>query len=779
MAESVSGGGFLDHCDDGSEVADREKASIFGEFAGSHAVWSANGCKPKASRRSTEAAASALETCSRGVAGGALRGASVLGTAGAVHIGPATCACVSGRGVALAAPSLPLAVGAVGRPDVFCANGVGASWEAAEGGSVVSGDTIVRAPSPNACLCTASAASGSLTDASGSDSTAAGAPAVDAATSFPSDVASPSAKQTRPVFAGHTSIDEACRLNRECSADPSSKCPNPAVEESNTCIGHDATSSRAPYDSGGSLGACQMAEKRLCSFPEWLCSLTASKEGAPKGAAPEEARACAQGEEAEYAAAAPAAAAGAASDISASQQGVASSPFLADMPALKAELGLVHVAAESVAAEVEDACSLKESHVSCSDSRSALGQSLNEADQVSDLHSGASRARNLLQQLKERAAGAARLPCLSVPAADLSLLWKATSFERQDTEDFQRQEGSTVPVAATTRQEVFQAQESHPCGVAAAAALAAAAAARAQRAMEPQLRTVWNTLRKTVADSSQSSIQAVQRAAGSAISATGAGDRALGVLAFPLFSACTTPPAGGQGNGETASQGGEGSDAGEYAGESSERSIKVDGNASEEMASAEQVNDADATSQGLLGGLHRRQQVIAEELRKRSTNLLQHSVALGASSTLSEARYHLAEIVDTGGPEVSGMWAGVKVGLGIATLASGHLLLGGAMVAMATGSLGSVALWCRHRHEVYEMMRGDTPSPSEQQATSGESGGNVLPLGSLTPTGSLPCGPEMLLPGSIASLGASTPEGAWCADEATAGLVRDGLEQAL
>lgn len=127
--------------------------------------------------------------------------------------------------------------------------------------------------------------------------------------------------------------------------------------------------------------------------------------------------------------------------------------------------------------------------------------------------------------------------------------------------------------------------------------------------------------------------------------------------------------------------------------------------------------------------------------------------------------------------QVSGMWAGVKVGLGIATLASGHLLLGGAMVAMATGSLGSAALWCRHRQEVYEMMRGDAPSPSEQQATSGESEGSALPVGSPIPTDSLPRGPETLLPGSTSSLGTSIPQEALCADEPTCGLVRNDVEE--
>lgn len=64
------------------------------------------------------------------------------------------------------------------------------------------------------------------------------------------------------------------------------------------------------------------------------------------------------------------------------------------------------------------------------------------------------------------------------------------------------------------------------------------------------------------------------------------------------------------------------------------------------------------------------------------------------------------------------MWAGVKVGLGIATLASGHLILGGAMVAVATSSLGSALLWGRHRQEVYEIMRGDYPEGGERYQSS-------------------------------------------------------------
>lgn len=150
----------------------------------------------------------------------------------------------------------------------------------------------------------------------------------------------------------------------------------------------------------------------------------------------------------------------------------------------------------------------------------------------------------------------------------------------------------------------------------------------------------------------------------------------------------------------------------------------------EQQTASESANTGAAPA-GLLLELQRRQHAIAEELRQRSSNLLQHSVALTTSSSLSEARYHLAEIVDTGGPEVSGVWAGFKVGLGIVTLASGHLLLGGAMVAVATGSLGSAVFWGRHRQEFYELMRGgfrenneefQTSQASEHGATAGPSG---------------------------------------------------------
>lgn len=654
MAESFGGGGFLDHCEDGNEVANREKASTSDEFPESHATWSADGCTLKASCRSTDSTASALETCSRGVANGAFCGASIVETVGPEHISPATCACVSGCDVALAASSLPSAVAAVDLPNTVCAAGGGASGEAAARGPVVSGGTIVHAASPNKCLSTACAASRSLTDVSTSDITAANAPLIDARILSPSQITSPPAKQTRPLSVGPTFTDKASTLNREYSADLCNKCAKPAAKEPNTPFEADATLPRAPYGNGGSLGAGQMLESRLYRFSEFLCSLTARRKGTREATAHNEAAMEARCEIAKGAATAPAAATDGAPDVSASQQGVASSQLLATGAAPQAKLGFAHVAAESVAAEVEDACSLKEPSVTCTDSGSVLRQSLNEGDEASVGFSGASKTRSLLQQLKERGAHAARISLLSISAADLSMLWKAaTSFDGQDAEDLQRQEGSTVSAAAASRQELLQEQGNHLCGAAAAAALAATAA-RAQRAMEPQIRTVWNILRRIVADSSHASLQAVQRAASSANSATGAGDRASGVLAFPLFNACSTSPAGGQRNNETLPQVEEKYDAREYVGELSERSTKVDKNSSEEMASVEELNDADATSQGLLGGLHRRQQVIAEELKKRSTNLVQHSVALGASSTLSEARYHLAEIVDTGGPEVCG-----------------------------------------------------------------------------------------------------------------------------
>ncbi|CDI74323.1 hypothetical protein, conserved [Eimeria praecox] len=251
---------------------------------------------------------------------------------------------------------------------------------------------------------------------------------------------------------------------------------------------------------------------------------------------------------------------------------------------------------------------------------------------------------------------------------------------------------------------------------------APAAAGRLQQGQH-QKQKLWASLRSVLATSSRRSVDAVQKAATAAASAAGAATRALDGMVVPLLGNCMHPTT--QVHADSQQAGLEEKDCPKRAEgeEVGQEGLRADGEGGEQ-SQPDQLNSgaSQTNSRGLLTELQRRQQALAEAVRNRSTNFLQHSVALTASSTLSEARYHLAEIVDTGGPEVSGVWAGVKVGLGIATLASGHLILGGAMVAVATSSLGSALLWGRHRQEVYEIMRGDYVGDADpSQAAEGSS----------------------------------------------------------
>ncbi|CDJ53329.1 hypothetical protein, conserved [Eimeria brunetti] len=236
---------------------------------------------------------------------------------------------------------------------------------------------------------------------------------------------------------------------------------------------------------------------------------------------------------------------------------------------------------------------------------------------------------------------------------------------------------------------------------------------------QQQKRRLWGFLGSTLASSSRRSVDVVQQAATTAVSAAGAASRALDGLVVPLFGTCMQPTTHLRADSGQTSEGTNTPETAEGEDEGPGNLLSVEG---EEGGSSQTdpltTDSSETSSPGLLSELQRRQRALAEAVRSRSTNFLQHSVALTASSTLSEARYHLAEIVDTGGPEVSGVWAGVKVGLGIATLASGHLILGGAMVAVATSSLGSALLWGRHRQEVYEIMRGDYVEGEAPQASS-------------------------------------------------------------
>lgn len=332
-----------------------------------------------------------------------------------------------------------------------------------------------------------------------------------------------------------------------------------------------------------------------------------------------------------------------------------------------------------------------------------------------------SEAEELLQLLQERAARAGGLSDCCCPAQDAETGGsRAAAADPRDAQglllQLTRLQEATDAVVAAGREALEREQEGLDDGSSEAAA--AATIARAQRVLQQQKQTVWTSLLGSIAESSRRSVEAVQRAAGTAVA--GAADRALDSLVLPLIGACRAPTTHLHEGDDYLPP-----DVVFAEGGNDEENVQTRTRSSEQVEPLPEVTNPEPAPQGLLLELQRRQHAIAEELRQRSNNLLQHSRGLTTSSTLSEARYHLAEIVDTGGPEVSGVWAGFKVGVGIFILASGHLLLGGAMVAAATGSLGSAIMWGRHRQLFYEMMRGEfrgNEQESEPPANSDASG---------------------------------------------------------
>lgn len=155
----------------------------------------------------------------------------------------------------------------------------------------------------------------------------------------------------------------------------------------------------------------------------------------------------------------------------------------------------------------------------------------------------------------------------------------------------------------------------------------------------------WQALITTLSHSSRRPAAVVEQATNLAISAARAADRAFDALVAPVFSACKFPSEHGVDSGENWSE--------EQLPETAE-SPELRGTAGAAAEAGQLVRQSTRRQlQEMLATVQQRQQEISEELKRRSINVLEHSVALTTSSSISEARYHLAEIADTGGPEVS------------------------------------------------------------------------------------------------------------------------------
>ncbi|CBZ53060.1 conserved hypothetical protein [Neospora caninum Liverpool] len=122
-------------------------------------------------------------------------------------------------------------------------------------------------------------------------------------------------------------------------------------------------------------------------------------------------------------------------------------------------------------------------------------------------------------------------------------------------------------------------------------------------------------------------------------------------------------------------------------------------------------------SRGAIAELRER---LRDSLKDKSTRARRHFRGFRRAVRARDfqaVRRELADLAEVGGPEVSGIWASVKVGIGLATLASGHTIMGGIMLAMATSAVGSAVLWGRHRDQFRRWMAGEEPDEGEQRSS--------------------------------------------------------------
>ncbi|KAL8448326.1 hypothetical protein Emed_003856 [Eimeria media] len=111
-----------------------------------------------------------------------------------------------------------------------------------------------------------------------------------------------------------------------------------------------------------------------------------------------------------------------------------------------------------------------------------------------------------------------------------------------------------------------------------------------------------------------------------------------------------------------------------------------------------QANAEEACAlQELVNYLQRMQDSVTDDVEVLCRGVATHCAGAAAASSLSELQDHLNELVQLSGPEVSCAWSTVKVGLGVASVLSGNLIIGSCMVALAVGSLGTSIIWKVHR----------------------------------------------------------------------------------
>ncbi|KAL8275032.1 hypothetical protein Esti_001088 [Eimeria stiedai] len=112
---------------------------------------------------------------------------------------------------------------------------------------------------------------------------------------------------------------------------------------------------------------------------------------------------------------------------------------------------------------------------------------------------------------------------------------------------------------------------------------------------------------------------------------------------------------------------------------------------------AQAIADEACALQKLVDCLQHMQSSVTDDVEVLCRGIATHCAGAAAASSLSELQDHLSELVQLSGPEVSCAWSTVKVGLGVASVLSGNLMIGSCMVALAVGSLGTSIIWKVHR----------------------------------------------------------------------------------
>ncbi|CDJ53327.1 hypothetical protein, conserved [Eimeria brunetti] len=112
------------------------------------------------------------------------------------------------------------------------------------------------------------------------------------------------------------------------------------------------------------------------------------------------------------------------------------------------------------------------------------------------------------------------------------------------------------------------------------------------------------------------------------------------------------------------------------------------------------TNEQEEISDALIDFLNCIKQVkgtVTEDVQTVSRELARHSAGVTSAKSFAELQHHVSEIVQLSGPELGCAWSTVKVGVGVASVLSGNLLVGSFMVALAAGSLGTSLVWKAHR----------------------------------------------------------------------------------